>query len=324
MKIEEVRIETLLARLGIDAKRKAKEWVALCPNPAHEDRTPSWRIRDDPGATRHGYHHCWPCGFGGSVVDLVMALKGISDFRDAKKWIEDAGAIVEQNAAVVGSLEVQITPPQLRFRLPDEVTLKPIHEWPSLARDYWLKRGLEPWQVDRWGVGYAMQGRLKGRLVVVYRDPQGRPLRYTARTFIDEEKRYLEPDEHEKANPHTMFGEQHWPDLEEREEQILFVLEGAINGLALEAELPGVYFAATAGSEIRPLYAVKLSGWKKVVLMSDPDAAGDKVADALATSLSRHVPTARLRLPPGFDAGKLRELRPGELGSIVRSWLRSG
>ncbi len=312
-----INVERLLQRLGIEAKRRGKEWEAICPNKLHEDHSPSWRIRDEPGSAKHGYHKCWPCGLQGGAGSLVMHVLGIAEYSDAMAWIEQE-ATVDQKP--VETVEIKVTPPRLGFRLPEGVVIEPLEKWPTLARRYLLQRGLEAWQVERWGIGYAVSGRLKGRIVIVSRDARGKPVRYTARTFVEAEKRYLEPEPNERANMNAMFGEQHWPaPLQPR--PLVFVVEGAINGLALEAELPGAYIAATAGSSMRGLYATKLQTFKQVCVMTDPDDAGDKIAAEIESSLARHSETRRLRLPPGFDPAKLRELRPGELGTIVRSWL---
>lgn len=315
-----VDVEAVLKRLGIEAKRKGKEWVALCPNKEHEDRSPSWRIRDEPGSSRHGYHHCWPCGFKGGILALIQHVKGLDDYAAARDWLGDDA---EVEAEPVGGVEVKVRAPRLRYQLPEGVCLDPIEQWPSPARKYFLEeRRLEDWQVERWGIGYSVEGRLRGRLVVISRDAHGRPMRYTARSFTGDAKRYLEPEPHEGANPNAMFGEQHWPALEDRD--LLFVVEGAINGLALEAELPGIYFAATAGSAMRALYGLKLASWRRLCVMTDPDPAGDKLAQEIAESLTRHARVDRLRLPVGMDPAAMRVLRPGELGAIVRGWLRGG
>ena len=74
---------------------------------------------------------------------------------------------------------------------------------------------------------------------------------------------------------------------------------------------------------MRGLYATKLQTWDRLCIMSDPDKAGDKIAEEIDVSLARHGKRIdRLRLPSGFDCAKLREERPGELGRIVRAWLR--
>lgn len=313
-----INVEQVLRRLGIEAKKRGKEWIALCPNKEHEDRSPSWRIRDEPNSARHGYHHCWPCGFKGGILALIQHVKGLDDFDAAKEWLGDEAV----DAEPVTGVEVKIRPPKLRYQLPAEVCLDPIEEWPSVARDYFLKdRGLEAWQVERWGIGYAVEGRLRGRIIIVSRDRLGRPVRYTARSFTGDAKRYLEPEPYEGANPNAMFGEQHWPSLDNRD--LLFVTEGGINGLALEAELEGIHFSATAGSSMRALYGLKFASWKRLCVMTDPDKAGDMLSKDMLESLSRHTEVNRLRMPEGFDPAKMHKEQPGELSAIVRHWLKS-
>lgn len=314
MSLERVDVELVLKRLGIEAKKRGREWVALCPNKDHQDRKPSWRIRDEPGATRHGYHHCWPCGFGGTVVDLVQKVLSIADFRDAIAWIE-GGAPVEQRE--VAAVEIRVRPRVMRFHLPDEVKIKPMSEWPDPAREYAEARGIEPWQVERWGIGYAVEGRLRGRLVFVLRDARGRPQGYSARTFVGEEKRFLEPDEPERANLTAMFGEQHWPPPAARASAEVFVFEGAIKGLAAERALPGCFFGATTGSEVRPLHPIKLAAFGRVCIVGDDDPAGHKVSSQLGAQLVRHCKPERLVLPRKLDADRLPR---AELADILRSW----
>ncbi len=303
-------IEKVLLRLGIVAKKKGREWEALCPNPDHADRSPSWRIKDEPGATKHGYHHCWPCGFGGSLLDLIQKVLGLEDYKAAQAWLGQSG-IVEQKEVV--GVEIQVRPPQLRFKLPQEVRFGPLEAWPGPARDYLARRGIEAWQVEKWGIGYAVEGRLRGRIVFVLRDAKGRPQSYSSRTFIDEGKRFLEPADVELASPAAMFGEQHW----DKSRHAVFVFEGAIKALAAEAALPGANVAATTGSELRLLHPTKLSTFAHVCLVGDDDPAGNKISSQLATQLARHASCERLVLRLDAD-----ELPRDELGGILLSWLR--
>lgn len=315
---ERVNVERVLQRLGIEAKKRGREWEALCPNPEHADRSPSWRIRDEPGHTRHGYHHCWPCGFGGTIVDLVQAKLGLASYKDALKWLEE-GAVDQRP---VETIEVRVRPPSLRFRLPDEVRFGPLAEWPGPARTYLEGRGIDACQVARWGIGYAVEGRLKGRVVFVLRDAKGRPQGYSARTFLKDPdaKRFLEPEEHERANPSAMFGEQFWPPVSARAGIPVFVFEGAIKALAASAALDGIYVGATTGSEVRPLHDTKLATFGAQCIVGDDDDAGDKVSSQLLAKLARHGRATRLRLPRGLDAD---ELPRDELRGILLDWLRT-
>jgi DNA primase len=179
-----------------------------------------------------------------------------------------------------------------------------LSEWPDAPREYARARHLIE-QVDRWGIGYAEAGQLAGRIVIPYRDLYGVPHGYTARTFTDSPIRYKEPREDEHPNRAAMFGEQHWLDVDTDEETVI-VCEGALNALAVERALtvPGEYYpavAATAGSALRPAHALKLAQFSRVVVLTDPDRAGDKMAGHLQDALVRHSEVIRVRLPQKED-----------------------
>ena len=307
-------VPVLLRRLGINANRRGREWTAICPNPEHDDRSPSWRMRDEPGAKKHGFHKCWPCGFGGNAVDLVERLIGI-DWRAAKEWI--GADVFAEDTPVAESVEVKQRPWDTSFRLPAGVEVLLFDLWPQSVRAYVTGRAITPWQVDRWGVGFAVDGRLNGRVVFVKRDSDGEPVGFSARTFVGAMKRYLEPEPWEGASQAAVFGEQHWShDFRMRLGQSVFVVEGAINALAVEraalreagglVHYPSV--AATSGSQLGALVAAKLASFGEIVAVTDPDAAGDKLAAALSDTLARHDRKfRRVRLPVGHDAADVPE-----------------
>jgi len=301
-------IRDVLNLLGIDALRKGLRWWAACPGsrrlvdgkPAHADgvdRHPSWMIWDDDRGTRAGLHYCYACGFSGSVVDLVVQVRGCSP-TDAKKLLKDAAAGIKQDP--VASVRVQLVSSSRRLVLPDSICFDPLEKWVTPARRYVLGRGIEPWQVDRWRLGYALEGRLAFRVVFVTRDAHGRPLNYTARTFINDpsEKRYLNGQDDEGIDHGAIFGEEHWPDLESRGD--IVVTEGAINGLAAEVAHP-MAIGALSGSNLHPAHVSKLSTFRRALVMTDPDRAGDKAARAIEGALGRWFDVVRVRPPEGFD-----------------------
>lgn len=297
-------IEDVLKRLNIEGRRRGREWTAPCPNKEHVDRHPSWRIRDEPGAKRHGMHHCWPCGFGGALDDLVMKVLNLT-WSEAKEWL--SGGAVELDKPVAGGVEFKVQSALRAFHLPVGVELDPFDKWPSSVRKYAQGRGITAEQVHHWGIGYAVEGRLGGRIVFVKRDNRGKDAGYSARTFVDAKNRYYEPQPWEKAQLGVMFGEQHWPMVSNRHAATLYVVEGVINALAIErvADYP-THVAVTSGSQLHPLHAAKISGFGKIVIVTDPDEAGDKLAAAIDAALSRHRPDyIRVRLPEGQDAASL-------------------
>lgn len=325
-RLASVDIGQVLKRLGIEAKKRSKEWYSKCP--WHDDASPSFHVRDEPGGARHGYWKCFPCNKGGGILDLIEQYLKLEDWRAASTWLfgADGGAFVPDPIEEAPIVRVEVSKPRLSFQLPPGACFDPIEKWPTPPARYWLGRGLEAAQANRWGIGYALSSRLSGRLIIPYRDAKGRPMSYTARDFTGAaERRYLEPEPRERARLSAMFGEQYWPRPEDRKYLPLFVVEGAINGLALEAERPGIFFAATAGSSMRPLYAAKMAGWGLVVTLTDPDAAGDLLAEEIQISLARETEVRRLRLEaPGVekaDLAKLRKMRPGLVASTLREFL---
>lgn len=85
-------IEQVLLRLGISADRRNNELSSYCPmhfeRVGREDSNPSWSINAESGA-----HHCFSCGYKGSLLTLVCDLQefvtewGHYDYEAAKAWL---------------------------------------------------------------------------------------------------------------------------------------------------------------------------------------------------------------------------------------------
>ena len=73
-------METALIELGIDYSVSGKEAIAKCPNPSHNDRHPSWSMN-----LKTGVHHCFSCGFSGSLAHLVSVVLHLS-YPEAVSW----------------------------------------------------------------------------------------------------------------------------------------------------------------------------------------------------------------------------------------------
>jgi DNA primase len=295
------RVEKIIAKLGIVAASKSGQRLwALCP--FHKDRTPdNWFIRYT--GPRKGQNWCFSCKGGGSLFDLVMHVHRC-DFKKARAWLKDFGDDAPPPAANLIRLKVR-SPVEVGFQLPAELIADPLEEWVSDARKYAVEdRGITPEQIARWRIGYAVDGRLGGRLIFVVRDARGVPAGYSARTFVDHDKRYLMPNESERSDLDVMFGEEFWPPLGQR--GLVVLVEGAINGLAVERALAHASepssFAVMSGSHARPIHLLKVSTFKRVVILSDADVAGDGVAEEYAAALARHTAHERVRLGEGEDA----------------------
>ena len=224
-------VEKVLLRLGIEARLRGRDWWARCPNKEHEDRNPSWHIRDEPGAARHALHSCFSCGFGGTIVDLVGYMLEV-DWKEARAWLEESPT-AEDRRPIPQVIEVRVDKSS-PFRLPEGTRFNPFKRWPSSIREYAESRGLTEEQCDRWRIGYAVGGPLAGRLICVKRNRRGEVRGYSARTFVDDPKRYDEPDTWERSDLGTMFGEEFWRESEFLHTCRVYVTEGALNALAIE------------------------------------------------------------------------------------------
>jgi DNA primase len=300
-----ISIPKLLASLGIDARQRGGEWSASCPLPDHDDRSPSWSIHE--GGEIHGSWYCFGCDRGGGPVELVAEVIDITE-GSAREWVDERCTVEDE--APPRRVEV-IAHLSGTFRLPDGVVRAPLAKWVTPARRYVQSRGITDEQIERWGIGYAVDGRLGGRVVFPIADERGILRSYTARTFIDSDLRYLTPKTGEGANADAIFGAQHW----RLRRNVVAVTEGAIDALACERA--GVEcVAALGGSRRSPDQFLALSGFKRVLVATDSDDAGERIAAELTAALSRWGEVRRVRIPSGEDAASMsRDALEAALGS---------
>jgi DNA primase len=309
----------VLKRLGIDDGRVfGSHYTARCPY--HEDAHPSWQIRIS--GERRGLHHCHSCKEGGDLFDLVMQVRGYGMRASAVGWVEEHfGAATEEDLRVPAVQVVAGVARPRAFRMPAGVCMGESWDlWPTVAREYARARGLTGEQGERWGVGYALEGRLHGRLVLPIHNVHGSVVSYVGRAFLDLPKRYLYPRTEEGADKDVMFGERHWP-VPTIGRGTVVVTEGAFKSLAVERAIPVVSHAALGGSGVRLMHVTRLGTFKRVVVFTDADAAGEAAGDELVARLTRPgCEVLRARLAPGEDADSVTEEKLQEvLWPILRT-----
>jgi DNA primase len=282
----------LLASLELEVfEDQGAELVARCPSRSHPDRNPSWTIR--VGGEKNGLHTCRSCGFGGDAFTLAMHVLGVG-FGVAKEWVEEH-AVKQGEQAVASSVSVDLTlrAPKRGFVMP--AGFDRTSPWPAPPYQYLRMRGITHEQIERWGIGYALEGKLAGRVVIPIRDRAGRLGGYVARTFSGQPVRYLTPATEERADPAAVFGEEAWVN-----DGDVVVCEGAINALAVERLTRGCV-AALGGSRVDPGAVAKLAKFCGVVVLTDSDPSGDKAWGELFAALGQHVRIVRAKMPVGTD-----------------------
>lgn len=292
-------IDTLLRHLGIRATKEHEVWKARCPHPDHDDSTPSWSIVDKPGDRLHGSHYCHGCKWGGGPWELAAVVWGVSA-NDAGERLQTIGLgnSAPTTVADVPKVVVKDREPEgdEKFELPFGVVIPgPSGKWFWPALDYLAKRGVSRERADYWGAGYAVKGRLWNRVVFPVWDLAGRLLNYSARALDPTQSRYDTGKRRTGANPRrSIWGEHRWQGT-----GVVTVAEGVFSALALEAAgAPNP--CALLGSELTEEKALALSRFSAVIVASDPDPAGDRVARWVSV-LGRRARVVRLRLEVSPD-----------------------
>lgn len=307
-----VDVKRLLKALAIKATHKGGgEYWARCPFKGHNERTGSWSIRDKEGHPKHGLHHCFGCGREGGPIDLVMLRMDVS-YGFARDWIEERGLWNEKPFSFEVELVRRHAPTDV-FELPEGVTaLGKLTQWSPPAREFAInERGLTIDQVARWGAGYAPTGTLAGRIVFPTRDDQGRLRNFSARSYRGHRIKYLSGKRDEGADPGVVFGSYHWPD----DRDTVFVSEGVLNALANE-RAGARAVAALDGSELLSEHLLALGTFKRIIVVTDNDKAGDKAWKKFQ-GLARWKPIERVNLPKGSDSNDLEQEDPDHLRSLL-------
>lgn len=327
-----VDVPAVLKRLGVDVRRsKGREVWACCPLHAvagKPERTPSFRIRNEPDSEKHGFYQCFGSCEGyrrsGSVFKLVQLLLELESRTDAKRWI--AGENLEVHKDQPSRIVVDAKAPKVRKRgaeHPIGVIVAPVNRWPQMAREYLDKRGIPVEQAERWGLGYGRFGKYANRIFFPSYDSQHRLLNFTTRTYVDHPQKFKEPSEGSGAEKSAVFGEFFWPNHDER--KVVVVLESAINVLASEREVPEFSHGAIFGSEVLPGHLLRFGTFGTILVASDPDDAGDKYFRAIRTGLAQSKRVERVAIPEGTDAADLARDEPSILrANVVEAARRAG
>jgi len=90
----EISLERLVEARGVVLKRKGADLVGRCPFGTHADAEPSFVV-----TPAKNLWHCFGCQQGGSVIDWVMKVEGVS-FRHAVELLRDDNASLVTAAAI--------------------------------------------------------------------------------------------------------------------------------------------------------------------------------------------------------------------------------
>lgn len=314
------------------------EFKACCP--FHNEKSPSFTVND-----AKGFYHCFGCGAHGDVVRWMTDQRGLA-FMDA----------VKELAAEAG-MELPAPDPRAARQAEQRDTLHDVtraaQDWfvaqlaapeGERARAYLATRGFDAHTVQRFGFGYAPEGRqalkaalgqfgedklieaglriaveerepydrFRGRLMLPIEDARGRVIAFGGRildkTKTDAPKYLNSPDTPLFDKGRTLYN-LHRAGPASRQTGRMIVVEGYMDVIALAA--------AGFAEAVAPLGTALTEHqlgllWRMVetpVLCFDGDAAGQRAAmRAVTRALPLLKPAHSLRivrLPPGLDPDDL-------------------
>lgn len=253
--------------------------------------------------------HCFSCGAGGTVLDLVAGVEGCGVREAAEKlasWSLLASAVSRMAPAARGKATVtkKREVRTLRFRLRDVDGRHP----------YLRDRGIEEWTAATFGLGfYAGPGLLSRRVVIPIHDEVGRLVAYCGRSVDGTEPRYKFPPGFAKSqivfNLHRA----------EVAASTGIVVEGFFDCLKVhQAGFHSVValMGAALYNRQRSLLAER---FRQIVLMLDGDETGRRARHTIASQLAVHCPVRVIELaanvqPDQLSGQEIRELLAREGG----------
>jgi len=285
-------VDFLREHYGLDCQRVGSGYVTRSPFAA--DRQPSLTVREEAG---HWLFKDFSSGLGGSIIDLVGALEGLSGVGQAIRRVRE---LVGRTATLCQSSPAASGKPAARNYDIGELYRRFREQDPTVCRRYLLERG----------IGAELVEQLIEAGEIVHNSYQGKSYCCFAVRDGAGELRCL--DNHEIAGGGKfVLGAKHvysrdWPRLPVAEEA--FVCEGIIDYLSIKTmEGDGVVGIALLGNQL--LFATDLlAGCRRLISGLDNDRGG---ISALVDLAERYPETEISSYPlAGYkDANELLQAR---------------
>ena len=349
---QDISLERLAESAGIALKRHGKDLIGLCP--FHEDHQPSLVISPEMNL----WHCLGACQCGGSVIDWVMKLNGVS-FRHAVELLRTNPALAASSRPVKEST-VRKLPTPVALDADDQAMLNQVIDYyhrtlkqSPEALAYLEQRGLKnPEMIERFQLGYA--NRTLGLRLPMKNRKEGAAMRARlAKLGLMRESGHehfngclVIPILDEVGNITEVYGRKIRDDLRDGTAYHLY-LPGPHAGvwnldavktseeiILCEALIDALTFWCAGYRHVTASYGVegftpdhlaafKRYNTKRVLIAYDRDDAGEQASERLAEKLiSEGIDCYRLQFPKGMDANEYAlHVQPAtkSLGVVIRS-----
>ncbi len=334
---QDISLLKLVESQGYEITKQGKDYVVHCP--FHEDDTPSCVI-----SPKTNLFHCFGCGTGGSVIDWVMKLQGLSFRRACELLLNDIGAVVDapakpvkrsQSKTLSSSLAADLlAAPAQSLNLVTDFYHQTLLASPE-ALGYLEKRGLnDPKLIKQFKLGFANRtlayhlppgDRVEGKQVREQLKRVGL-LRDTGHEHFNGS--LVVPAMDAQGNVVELYGRKINDDLRKGTPTHLYLpgphlgvwnadgLQDQAEIILCESLIDAMTFwvhgfknvtasYGTQGFTDEHLAVFKQSNVKRVLITYDRDQAGDTAAEKLSQQLqSEGVDCFRVLFPQGLDANQ--------------------
>ena len=307
----------------VQLRKAGRAYSGLCP--FHAEKTPSFSV--DP---ERRTFHCFGCSEKGDAFDWVMKMDGV-DKGEALKLLADRAGVELSGGRPLAErdrekrlLAAQDTA-HFYFRQALRGTPKG-----KAAADYVAARGIDPQQVERFGIAYApdlpdgllaylrkkgyadddIQGaglavqterglfdRFRDRLIVPIRDARGRIIAFGGRAMrADQRGKYINSPQTLLFNKSATLYALDAAKAEARRQSEVVIVEGYFDAIAChQAGLTNVVASMGTALTVDQYRALDDLHLERAVVAFDGDAAGQRSAEARGLDLLRIVQQYRSR-----------------------------
>ncbi len=144
---DKVDIESVISA-NISLKRRGKTLVGLCP--FHNEKTPSFTVYPESNS-----FYCFGCGAGGDVITFVRRMENLDYIEAVKSVAQMAGVSMPEDG-----YDDTLSKQRMRLLAANREAARFFNSCLNdpknrEALDYFLKRGLSPNTIRKFGLGYA-------------------------------------------------------------------------------------------------------------------------------------------------------------------------
>ena len=322
-------IDLLEDALGMEVvKEMGDEDICRCPLPSHDgvDSNPSFSINRVKLV-----YHCFACGVGGNVIDLVARVLDV-DYEDAYKFCktyDDKNFDRDDPFAFGRKLETIFSSQhdKRKYAPLPRFNKEILKRWISCPTDYFTNRGLSEEVIAKYSLGYDLSHKradYTGPAAIIPHFFEGALVGYQERWIDNDRPKSIPKYTNTKGFPkaETLFG---YDFVVGNTSAPVIVVESALTAVYLDRL--GYSSVATFGATVtdEQIRLLRSFSWG-VTLAFDNDSAGHGARDMVSERLRKTLP---IHILDDFGENKadLNDLNAEEVAILVENakpWFMKG